>query len=126
MPADELRPFLARARPDDAEAMNTRFDQVSPASSAAALFGDAVSAGPLSLDRACCCVARAVVRVVMPQTSGRPHETELLLCGHHYRVSRDALVAVRARVEELPGTAADATAWFHVDRARSYAMVAQD
>jgi hypothetical protein len=106
--------------------MNTRFDQASPASSAAGLFGDAVSAGPPSLDRACCCVARAVVRVVMPQTSGRPHETELLLCGHHYRVSRDALVAARARVEELPGTAADATAWFHDDRARSYTMVAQD
>jgi hypothetical protein len=45
---------------------------------------------------------------------------------HHYRVLRDALVAARARVEELPGTAADATAWFHDDRARSYTMVAQD
>jgi len=123
MPGDELRPFPGRARPDDAEAMNTRFDQVSQASSAAALFGDAVSAGPPSLDRACCCVARAVVRVVMPPTPGQPHETELLLCGHHYRVSRDALAAARARVEELPGTAADATAWFHDDHARSHAMV---
>lgn len=123
MSGDELRPFLARMRPDDTEAMNTRFDQVSQASSAVALFGDAGSTGPPSLDRACCCVARAVVRVVMPPTPGRPHETELLLCGHHYRVSRDAFAAARARVEELPGIAAEATAWFHDDCARSYAMV---
>ena len=68
-------------------------------------------------------MARAVVRVVMPLTPGRPHETELLLCGHHYRVSRDALVAARALVEELPCTAADATAWFHDDRAGTYPMV---
>jgi hypothetical protein len=45
MPEDELRPFLGRARPDDTEAMNTRFDQASRASSAAALLGDAGSAG---------------------------------------------------------------------------------
>ena len=31
MPGDELRPFLDRARPDDAEAMNTRLDQVGQA-----------------------------------------------------------------------------------------------
>ena len=126
MPADELRPFLAGRALGDAEAMNTRFHRADQAESAAGLFSPAAQAQPGPADRACCCVARAVVRVVMPQTSGRPHETELLLCGHHYRVSRDALVAARARVEELPGTAADATAWFHDDRARSYTMVAQD
>jgi len=27
-----------------------------------------------------------VVRVIMPATAARPHRTELLLCGHHYRV----------------------------------------
>ena len=125
MPGDELRPFPGRPRPDDAEAMNARFHRASQAPSAAALFGDAAPAGPPSLDQACCCVARAVVRVVIPPAPGRPHETELLLCGHHYRVSRDALTAVHARVEELPGSARDATAWFHDDRARTYATLAR-
>ncbi len=64
-------------------------------------------------DQACCCVARAVVRVVMPPAEGRPHDTELLLCGHHYRVSRAALSAAHARVEELRSSAATPETWFH-------------
>jgi len=36
--------------------------------------------------RACCCPARAVVRIILPPSAGRPHETDLLLCGHHFRV----------------------------------------
>ncbi len=52
---------------------------------------------------ACCCPARPVVRVAMPPTATRPRPTELLLCGHHYRVSRDALVTANATVTELPG-----------------------
>jgi len=52
--------------------------------------------------RACCCPARWVVRVVMPPTAGRPHSVDLLLCGHHYRVSSQALVAAGATVSELP------------------------
>ncbi len=99
--------------------MNARFHQASRAADAAALFGAAARAAPASLDQACCCVARAVVRVVMPPAPGRPHETELLLCGHHYRASRHALAAAHARVEELGGSAGDATAWFHDDRGRS-------
>ena len=62
-------------------------------------------------DRACCCPGPAAVLVVMPATTARPHETELLLCGHHYRVSRPALTEVHAAVYEL--SAADGTsAWF--------------
>jgi len=76
----------------------------------------ALMAGPG--DQACCCVARAVVRVIMPSASGRPHETELLLCGHHYRISRAALSAARARVEELSGSPGP-TDWFDGDRGRS-------
>jgi hypothetical protein len=53
-------------------------------------------------DRACCCPAKAKVRVIMPPTAARPHQTDLLLCGHHYRASRQALAAVHARVQELP------------------------
>jgi hypothetical protein len=43
-------------------------------------------------DRACC-PARPAVIAVMPSTASRPHPTDLLLCGHHYRVSRQALAA---------------------------------
>lgn len=52
---------------------------------------------------ACCCPANPVVRVVMPATATRPHRTELLLCGHHYRVSRQALAAAGATATELLG-----------------------
>jgi hypothetical protein len=72
-----------------------------------------------STGQACCCVARAVVRVVMPSTATRLHETELLLCGHHYRVSRTALAAAHATVSELPVAAALADAWFHGDPGQS-------
>jgi len=98
--------------------MNARLHQPSagPAGSAIALYGTAARLGPG--DRACCCVARAVVRVVMPPAPGRPHETELLLCGHHYRASRQALSAAHARVYELTRPE-DVTAWFHDDRDRA-------
>ncbi len=66
-------------------------------------------AAPAGLDvgatDACCCPAKPVVRVVMPPTPARPHETELFLCGHHYRVSREALASARAMVSLLPGPA---------------------
>jgi hypothetical protein len=48
--------------------------------------------------RACCCVARPVVTVVMPPAPGRPHPVDLLLCGHHYRVCRAAVAAAGAAV----------------------------
>jgi len=63
-------------------------------------------------DRACCCPGRPAVLVVMPATAARPHETELLLCGHHYRVSRHALAGVHAAVYELPWMADGIAAWF--------------
>jgi len=40
----------------------------------------------------------------MPPAPARPHETELLLCGHHYRVSRQALVAAHATVSMIAGS----------------------
>ena len=60
--------------------------------------------------RACCCPAQPVVRVIMPPTAERRHSVDLLLCGHHYRVSRRALAAARARIEDLPGKAGAAEA----------------
>jgi hypothetical protein len=49
-------------------------------------------------DRACCCPARPVVRVLIPPASARPHSVDLLLCGHHYRTSRAALTAAGALI----------------------------
>ena len=100
--------------------MNASFRQ-SPAGrveDTAGLFDATAPHGPAAslADQACCCVARAVVRVVMPPGAGRPHETELLLCGHHYRLSRAALSAAHASVDELAGHFADPSDWFHDDR----------
>ena len=47
-------------------------------------------------DRACCCPARPVVRVLIPPASARRHSVDLLLCGHHYRASCAALAAAGA------------------------------
>jgi hypothetical protein len=52
-----------------------------------------------------------VVQVVLPPTATRPGATDLLLCGHHYRVSRRALAAAHAVVHELPGMPRDTAAW---------------
>ena len=53
--------------------------------------------GPHDLgDRACCCPARPVVRVLIPPAPVRRHSVDLLLCGHHYRASCAALAAAGA------------------------------
>lgn len=54
-------------------------------------------------DRACCCPGRPVVKVLVPPTMDRPHTTELLLCGHHFRVSRAALEAAGVTANDLAG-----------------------
>lgn len=86
-------------------------DDPAPASAAASQAEPAVVD-----DQACCCVAKAVVRVVMLPAPGRTGETELLLCGHHYRASRQALAAANARVDELPGISDGTAAWYRGDR----------
>ena len=53
--------------------------------------------------RACCCPARPVVTVVMPPAASRPHPVELLLCGHHFRISQAALQAAGADVYDEAG-----------------------
>jgi hypothetical protein len=93
--------------------MNAKFrPQVNAGLLDVAAHADPVDQGSGPGDRACCCVARAMVRVVMPPAEGRSHETELLLCGHHYRVSRAALAAAHARVEELPASRVALGTWF--------------
>jgi hypothetical protein len=53
--------------------------------------------------RACCCPARPVVTVVMPPTASRPHPVDVLLCGHHFRVSQASLQAAGADVYDKTG-----------------------
>jgi hypothetical protein len=62
-----------------------------------------------------CCSATAAVRVIVPPGQARHRPTPLLLCGHHYRVSRDALTAASAVVRGLPGTPSDIAAWIQLD-----------
>jgi len=57
-------------------------------------------------DKACCCPSRAVVRVLMPSTSDRPYRVELLLCGHHFRLSQWTLAAAGAVARVIPGSSA--------------------
>ena len=54
-------------------------------------------------DRACCCPARPVVTVIMPPAPGRSHPVDLLLCGHHFRVSQAALTTAGAAVYDNTG-----------------------
>ena len=53
--------------------------------------------------QACCCGARPAVAVIMPAAAGRPHPTDLLLCGHHYRQSQVALAGTGAAVFTVAG-----------------------
>jgi hypothetical protein len=54
-------------------------------------------------DRACCCPARPAIVAVIPPAAGRDHPTDLLLCGHHYRLSRSSLAAAGAAVFDCTG-----------------------
>ena len=95
--------------------MNARFrpSSAGQVDGAAGLFDATAQPGPsVSLSgQACCCVARAVVRVVMPPTAARPHETEVLLCGHHYRASRTALAVAGAVARALLDPSGEVAAW---------------
>jgi hypothetical protein len=79
---------------------------------------DAIPSREVAGTLACCCPAWAMVQVVMPPTPARPYETDLLLCGHHYRASRTALAAAGAVVRTLPDPSGEVAAWIG---ARPYA-----
>ncbi len=67
----------------------------------------------------CCCSAGPAVIAIMPARTGREHPTELLLCMHHYRASREALDASQATVVSLAGDRIDlAEQRFVVDASR--------
>lgn len=65
--------------------------------------------------RSCCCAAKAAVQVILPPRPGRPWETDLLMCGHHYRASCRALAAANATVHPLPGMPEDTAAWIGLE-----------
>ena len=48
-----------------------------------------------------CCSARATYRVVLPLIVQHGEPAQLLLCGHHLRVSRTALQARLAEIHDL-------------------------
>jgi hypothetical protein len=50
------------------------------------------------VERSCCCPSRPTVRVLVPSATDPASRIDLLLCGHHYRASRTALIDVRASV----------------------------
>jgi len=56
----------------------------------------------------------------MPPAAPRRHGTDLLLCGHHYRVSRHALEAARAIVTVLPGTSPDIATWIDTTQVTTF------
>ena len=68
------------------------------------LIAELERAAPLVVAaRACCCPARPAVTVVMPPTASRPHPVDLLLCGHHFRVSQAGLKAAGAAAYDQAG-----------------------
>jgi len=60
-------------------------------------------------DKACCCPSRPMMRVLMPATESRPYRVDLLLCGHHFRLSQWNLAAAGAVAQVMPGGAARTT-----------------
>jgi hypothetical protein len=44
-----------------------------------------------------------MVRVLMPATQSRPYRVDLLLCGHHFRLSQWTLAAAGAVARVMPG-----------------------
>jgi hypothetical protein len=105
--------------------MNARFLNPPAGHDTAALrpLDDAIPAHHGLADRACCCSARAMVQVIMPPVPVRPRRTDLLLCGHHYRASRQALAAAGAAVRELPWITDSTAAWIGRERHESPAQI---
>ena len=77
--------------------MSLTIADVGPAEGEAGLREALAAAG-----RACCCPARPLVVAVISPAAGRPHPTDLLLCGYHCRACRDAVQAAGAAVWHWP------------------------
>jgi hypothetical protein len=64
---------------------------------------------------ACCCSARPAVRVMMPPAAPGHEPVDLLLCGHHFRASRESLKRAGAFAFDASGSLIMPAAW---ERAR--------
>jgi hypothetical protein len=62
-------------------------------------------------DRSCCCAAQPAVVAVIPPGGERQAETDLLLCGHHYRASKAALSAADATILDMKGCQLEGDYW---------------
>jgi hypothetical protein len=107
--------LTAPGGPGETSVMNAKFSP-SPATEndLAVPLGpdDAIVPGSSRVpDRACCCASKAAVQVIMLPSAARPHTTDLLLCGHHYLVSRRALAATDATIGQLPDVPSDVADW---------------
>ena len=94
-------PLLPRPLRCDRRRMKGRFVHRNIVTRAmrAELVGELAELGtPIAVnERACCCPAKPMVTVVMQPNARRPYPVDLLLCGHHYRVSQAALRRRRRR-----------------------------
>jgi hypothetical protein len=54
-------------------------------------------------DRSCCCTAMPAVMAFMPSASCQRRQAGLLLCMHHYRASRQRLMACGAMIVDGSG-----------------------
>ena len=62
-------------------------------------------------DRACCCQARPSSAAILPPTADRPHATDLLLCGHHFRAAEQALTRAGAIAFDSDGLPLTPESW---------------
>lgn len=80
-------------------------------------------------ERACCCGAGPMVKVLMPPARPGGEPVDLLLCGHHFRASKNALLAAGAAAFDKDGALLMPTdlrddEWLSVSHGRQ-AVVAQ-
>ena len=54
-------------------------------------------------ERSCCCSAPPLVRVILVLDDPSAHAVDILLCGHHYRGSHEALSRLGALVFDRSG-----------------------
>ena len=74
---------------------------------------------PRAGERSCCCVAPPQVRVVLRVPGSTNRMVDLLLCGHHYRVSAKSLAALGALCINAPTATRNASPVSPVPEANS-------
>jgi hypothetical protein len=62
-------------------------------------------------ERSCCCPAKPRVIAILPPTADRSQPADLLLCWHHYRASRQAILAADAMLVGIDGTPIGGEEW---------------